>query len=791
MSVRFEGVARERFLERVPEAAIFPLLPIVDGKCGCGNPKCGRIGKHAAVRWSLVAKGEKTFGDAGHGICTGERSGVFVVESDQKENVDGEANLRALGELPRTLSVRTTSGSLHRYFRMPEGKRVKTCAGELAKGVDVRGDGGIAVIPGSPHRMGGTYRLEVDAPVADAPEWLLALVVEKPAQAGASRKVSSAILSPEEFEALVGALAATDPGAGERNAWRMNVGNLLLTEGHSVEGAQDVAEAVAEMIGGDASEFAAVVHACSVGTGRKAGWNVFRERVGDEMADAVKAALNPGERALEKRIASKLKPKSKASDPLIERLKANVPEVERREQTGEQEITWDAADLGAGDAPSIAKQLHKHLRNIVFAQGVFYQYDSTLGVWTDCLEVIKRHIRSMSLQGHIKLKNEGLESYALKCYGAEIRDDKFFSSAVDGIACPNGFLCVSASGADLVVHDPEHRARVAYPLEYDANADRSVWDAFVLDLFEGDDDQREKVAFMGEFLGASFFGRASRYQKAALARGAGANGKSTLLKGVCGIFPLGRVCSIQPHTMASRFGLVGLPGALLNYVPELKNSYLRETEECKAAIVGDELRGEAKGKDPVPFRPIAGHIFGANHLPASGDASHGFWRRWIVVEFNRKFAVDPLFEAKVCAQKAAIFSWLVEGFVRLLAQGSYTLPPSSEQALKAWKDDACTVSEWLDSGRTSPSDTPCELMTSLYLDYAEWTRDMGGKPVGSKTFGQRMAEKGFERQGTGSRKVPLRLDPARAPVGNVRRALEVEVAKRVGSHPATAGRRPS
>ena len=83
------------------------------------------------------------------GIVTGSFSKLVVVD------VDNQAGLRWVGEnLPPTnVRVRTGSGGQHFYFRHPGG-HVKTSArvtGDPGIGVDIRADGGFAVVPPSVH----------------------------------------------------------------------------------------------------------------------------------------------------------------------------------------------------------------------------------------------------------------------------------------------------------------------------------------------------------------------------------------------------------------------------------------------------------------------------------------------------------------------------------------------------------------------------------------------------------------------------------------------------------------
>ncbi len=118
------------------------------------------------------------------GLATGGLSDVLVLDVDGDE---GDQSLRALqalhGALPDTVTVRTARGR-HLYFRYPgPDVRIRNSAGKLAKGLDVRTDGGYVVAPPSVHPDGTLYAWETDpfsAAPADMPEWLVKLLVDKP-----------------------------------------------------------------------------------------------------------------------------------------------------------------------------------------------------------------------------------------------------------------------------------------------------------------------------------------------------------------------------------------------------------------------------------------------------------------------------------------------------------------------------------------------------------------------------------------------------------------------------------
>jgi hypothetical protein len=191
--------------------ATFPLHEITqdaEGRaaCGCGNPVCPTVGKHPAYPYSELEPGEQLGAGpgGGYGIATGARSGIFVVDLDVRpaEGKDGVAAFTALGSTPRTTIVSTPTGGLHLYFRLPHGAdgvpmKVKTSGGELGPGIDVRGEGGFVVGPGSPHRNGGVYEVLEEAPIADAPGWLLGLLTKAHDVTAASTRRAVDPASPE------------------------------------------------------------------------------------------------------------------------------------------------------------------------------------------------------------------------------------------------------------------------------------------------------------------------------------------------------------------------------------------------------------------------------------------------------------------------------------------------------------------------------------------------------------------------------------------------------------------
>lgn len=153
-----------------------PIYAIQDGKCSCGHSHCSplKAGKHP-ISWSREARPGEAYA-----VKTG--LGVAVLDLDLKGRPLTEVIKLVednFGPLPKTFTVRTGSGGIHYYFRTDTPIRNGIDILGPKTGVDVRGEGGIVIGPGSPHRSGNSYEILLDAPLAFMPTPLLDLVRKK------------------------------------------------------------------------------------------------------------------------------------------------------------------------------------------------------------------------------------------------------------------------------------------------------------------------------------------------------------------------------------------------------------------------------------------------------------------------------------------------------------------------------------------------------------------------------------------------------------------------------------
>lgn len=105
------------------------------------------------------------------GLLTGKDAGIVVLDVDP--GADEDFIKTFIRKLPPTPTARTPRDGTHYFFKHP-GFHVKTCAGQLARGIDVRGDNGLIIVEPSKLEDGSEYRFLLgfdEVELAEFPEW--------------------------------------------------------------------------------------------------------------------------------------------------------------------------------------------------------------------------------------------------------------------------------------------------------------------------------------------------------------------------------------------------------------------------------------------------------------------------------------------------------------------------------------------------------------------------------------------------------------------------------------------
>ena len=166
--------------------SVFPCHTLENGLCSCGNAACRDVAKHPLTlngvkdattdveSLTVFFTGDYTIANVA--VACGEPSGIWVIDVDDLADLDALEKL--YGPLPKTPIAETGRGGRHYYFRWTPALSNLKNAIKFAGALDVRTTGGYVLLPPSIHASGNAYRWLVspdESPIADAPEWLIAL----------------------------------------------------------------------------------------------------------------------------------------------------------------------------------------------------------------------------------------------------------------------------------------------------------------------------------------------------------------------------------------------------------------------------------------------------------------------------------------------------------------------------------------------------------------------------------------------------------------------------------------
>jgi P4 family phage/plasmid primase-like protien len=285
-------------------------------------------------------------------------------------------------------------------------------------------------------------------------------------------------------------------------------------------------------------------------------------------------------------------------------------------------------------------------------------------------------------------------------------------------------------------HVPEFLSPVQIPVRYDPEAACPEWEKFVSEVFPED---AQDLAFE---LAADLMTPSRSAQKALLFLGEGSNGKSTALRALTAFIGSTNAAGVSLHRLESdRFATARLVGKLANICPDLPSTHLAETSIFKAITGGDRLGAEYKYREAFEFAPYCRLVFSANHVPRSGDASHAFFRRWLVIPFERIFEPDEQIpreelDAKLSepTELSGVLNRALDALARVRREG-FTESKSMREAWEEFRAMTDPVSVWLANNTVESAEAfvPKDALAKAYNEFC----DKVGRPgMNKKGFGR-------------------------------------------------------
>jgi P4 family phage/plasmid primase-like protien len=625
------------------------------------------------------------------GVPTGWASGLLVPDFDTKNGGGGDVYYKAnQHRFLRTRLHRTRSGGGQMLLNMPPDIDIRNSAGKLAKGVDIRANGGYIVWPGSPG-----YSVIDDAPVADCPEWFLAdLLALKP--------------KAVDVSALAGTAAADVLGAAE-----------LVGDG-TVYGLAALRKACAAIVGAE--------DGTKHDTLNREAYSIGGLVSGGEINDAVaRAALD----AALGEIAGACRDYGAAQATLRQAYAAGKakPRHEATRKAGQAVADFagvEAPALGHNGGPPLddavrpAESTEDAVALAFSARhaGVL-RYVATWGAWLvwdgarwrrDELQWVRDLARAECRLAASRAEQKPISDRLSKAATVTAVErlaqaDRRHARGTDGwdadpymLNTPGGVVDLR-TGA-LLPHDPDLAMTKVAGFAPAVSADCPLWLRFLDEVTRGD---VEYVRFIQRMCGYALTG-ITREHAVFFGYGPGGNGKSVLLNvlsAVAGDYASAAGMETFTATKHERHltELARLQGARVVTATETEEGRSWAEAKIKQLTGGDPITANFMRQDHFTFVPQFKVFIAGNHKPRLRNVDEAARRRFHLLPFlHRPAAPDKDLEAKLRAEGPAILRWMIEGCLEWQRIG--LAPPgavreataeyfAAEDAVARWMEDCC------------------------------------------------------------------------------------------------------
>ena len=319
----------------------------------------------------------------------------------------------------------------------------------------------------------------------------------------------------------------------------------------------------------------------------------------------------------------------------------------------------------------------------------------------------------------------------------------------DLINLENGMFCLKTM--KLAPHDPKYLSTIQLPVSYREDATCVKWERTTAEIFM---DKQWKINILQEFLGYCLTTDNS-HQKALINYGQGANGKSLIFRIFSQILGRANIASVPVSQLGKRHYLAEMFGKLANLSLESEANLEINDANFKSIVSGDLLTVDEKYGKPFSFNPFCKLIFAMNALPYVSDKTSAFYRRVLIVSYDREFTRSEqnlkLYN-ELLEELDGIFLWMLKGLQRLNDQGYFTEDGEMAALLDEYKRDNNPVLAFVEDNLVFAKDSSL-IKKDVYKAYCEWSKENGYKTASDKTLSKTIHKKftnGVQEYRTGS-----------------------------------------
>jgi putative DNA primase/helicase len=260
------------------------------------------------------------------------------------------------------------------------------------------------------------------------------------------------------------------------------------------------------------------------------------------------------------------------------------------------------------------------------------------------------------------------------------------------------------------------------------------------------EDYGKVMDFVQEWMGYTL-SPLNPFEKGLIMHGEGRNGKGVLQKIWATVLGRQNVSHVDIVGINDGREVFMTRNRLANFSSDITSGQQLDTAVLKKAISGEIVTAHEKYKPEYEMPFTAKIIMLCNEMPFVRDSGAAVRERFHVLPFRKVFSEgerDPYLLSRLEAEAGQIFSWAVNGLVRLRKRGRFDLPRRCMEAAEGHMLENDSVEEWIQEEQCRAEGSKAE-RKEAWKHYRTWCEKSGLKAGGKTRFYSKMERKGFRR----------------------------------------------
>jgi len=311
-------------------------------------------------------------------------------------------------------------------------------------------------------------------------------------------------------------------------------------------------------------------------------------------------------------------------------------------------------------------------------------------------------------------------------------------------------------------HNKQDYLLTTIPLDYDPErkAHNAEFEDMLVRIFGEDAKGKDKIRAVAQMYGSCLM---PLYPHLFLLHGPQGSGKTSVIMPAQRLIHQDNWCSVEPHEFKG-FLMETMVGKIANIVTDINTSRPMDDANLKKVEDSIPMRIDRKFKGAVHAPLPATHIFGANNIPPTLDASSGAHsRRWTFISVDRHKTEPGKYRKNFAnwvfdQNPQGVLNFALRGLEDLIAMGGhFEVTESGAREMVNWQKSNEVVASFLDAIRGNEVDTNTRLFMSetakmrralLFKNFKMWCEESGwsgrGAPMTNQKFYGALRQKGFE-----------------------------------------------